>query len=105
VPEVPLDSTSRSLGILATLLGRFDDAARHFEEALRMNIRMGARPWVAHTEHHYSEMLAARGEPHDKPRARELAGRALANYRSLGMDTFAAEAARLEQALGAARAP
>jgi tetratricopeptide (TPR) repeat protein len=42
VPELALDSTSRPLGILATLLGRFEDAAGHFEEALRMNRRDGS---------------------------------------------------------------
>ena len=41
LPELALDSASRPLGILATLLGRFEDAAGHFEEAMQMNERMG----------------------------------------------------------------
>ena len=60
VPELALGSTSRPLGVLATLLGRFDEAAEHFEEALRMNERMGARPWVAHTRTDYARMLLRR---------------------------------------------
>jgi tetratricopeptide (TPR) repeat protein len=104
VPEFTLDSTSRALGLLAALLGRYEDAERHFEEALRMNARMGARPWVAQTEHDYARMLAARGEPGDRERALELAGRALEGYRSLGMDSYAADAARLQRSLEVAPA-
>jgi tetratricopeptide (TPR) repeat protein len=104
VPEVALDATSRPLGILAAMMGRFEDAARHFEEALRMNARMGARPWVAHTEREYARMLAARGAPGDRERGLELAGRALEGYRDLAMDSYAAEAAGLQRSLEAAPA-
>jgi DNA-binding SARP family transcriptional activator/tetratricopeptide (TPR) repeat protein len=104
VPEVALDSVSRPLGILATLLRRFADAERHFDDALRMNTRMGAKPWVAHTEHDYAHMLAARDQPGDRRRALELTARALEGYRSLSMDTFSAEVAQLDRALKAAPA-
>jgi DNA-binding SARP family transcriptional activator/tetratricopeptide (TPR) repeat protein len=89
VPEVALDSVSRPLGLLATLLGRHDDAERHFEDALEMNTRMGAWPWVAHTESAYAELLAARGGPGDAERAGRLAVSARERYRSLGMEAFA----------------
>jgi DNA-binding SARP family transcriptional activator len=85
VPEAALDSTSRALGILATLLGRLDDAAGHFEEALDMNQRMGAVPWLAHTRHAYADMLGVRGGAGDRTRAEELRSQALATYRELGM--------------------
>jgi DNA-binding SARP family transcriptional activator len=100
--EAALGSASRALGMLATVLGRFADAASHYDEALRMNTSMGARPWVAHTEHDYARMLAARGEPGDRERALELARAALERYRSLEMDSFATEARQLEWALGTA---
>lgn len=87
------------------MLGRFADAARHYDDALRMNTSMGARPWVAHTEHDYAQMLAVRGDPGDRERALEFVRRALERYRSLGMDSFAAEATRLERALGAEPPP
>jgi DNA-binding SARP family transcriptional activator/tetratricopeptide (TPR) repeat protein len=102
--EAALGSASRALGMLATVLGRFADAARHYEEALRMNTRMGARPWVAHAEHDYARMLVARGEPGDRERALELTSRSLERYRALGMESFATEATLLERALGAAGA-
>jgi tetratricopeptide (TPR) repeat protein len=85
VPEAALDSTSRPLGLLATLLGRFEDAARHFEEALRMNERMGARPWLAHAQADYAGMLRRRCSKRDRERADELESRARATYRELGM--------------------
>jgi DNA-binding SARP family transcriptional activator/tetratricopeptide (TPR) repeat protein len=79
-------SVSRYLGLLATALGRWDDAAHHFEDAIEMNGRMGARPWLAHTQEDYARMLFARGESGDDERVRELHEQALATYRELGMD-------------------
>ena len=85
VPELALDSVSRPLGMLATLLGRFEDAARHFEEALRMNERMGARPWLAHAQEEYARMLLGRDEGEDRERAEQLLSRAHATYDELGV--------------------
>jgi DNA-binding SARP family transcriptional activator len=85
VPELALDSVSRPLGMLATLLGRFEDAARHFEEALRMNERMGARPWLAHAQEEYGRMLHLRSAEGDRERAEELLSRAQATYEELGV--------------------
>ena len=85
VPELALDSSSRPLGILATLLGRFEDAARYFEEALRMNERMGARPALAHTQEDYARMLLQRSSQGDRERAEKLLSRAQATYQELGM--------------------
>jgi DNA-binding SARP family transcriptional activator len=85
VPELALDSTSRPLGILAALLGRFEDAVPHFEEALRMNERMGARPWLAHAREDYARMLLRRDADGDRERAEKLLGQAHATYDELGM--------------------
>jgi tetratricopeptide (TPR) repeat protein len=93
--ELALDSVSRSLGILATLQGRFEDAARHFQEALRMNERMGARPWVAHTQEDLARMLLRRNANGDREHADELLSRAQATYHELGMQGDAAQAAAL----------
>ena len=78
-------SVSRYLGLLATALERWDDAAGHFEEALALNERMGARPWLARTEDDYARMLLVRGRPGDDERARELRDQALATFSELGM--------------------
>jgi eukaryotic-like serine/threonine-protein kinase len=95
VPELALGSTNQPLGILATLLGRFDDAARHFEEALRMNERMGARPWLAHTQQDHARMLLRRNGPGDRERAEELLSQAQATYHELGMHGDATKSAAL----------
>jgi DNA-binding SARP family transcriptional activator len=100
--EAALGSASRVLGMLATVLERFADAVSHYDDALRMNTSMGARPWAAHTEHDYARMLLARDEPGDRERALQLIRSALECYRNLGMDSFATEATPLEHTLAAA---
>ena len=86
VPELALDSVHRPLGALATLLGRFEDAERHFEQALRMNETMGARPWVAHTQEDHARMLLERNAPGDQERAEQLLSRARATRDELTVD-------------------
>ncbi len=53
-------AASRYLGMLAATLGEFDKAEAHFEHALEMNKRMGARPWLAHTKAEYALLLRRR---------------------------------------------
>jgi hypothetical protein len=95
VPEAIRGSVSRYLGILATTTQRWHDAESHFDEALIMNERTGARPWLAHTQHDYALMLLTRNLPRKRERAHELVGAALATYRDLGMDSSAARTATL----------
>ena len=78
-------SVSRSLGVLAATMSRWNEGARHFEDALDMNAHMGARPWVARTQHDYARMLLARDGPGDRERAGELLDSALARAKELGM--------------------
>ena len=91
-PEVSVGAVARYLGILASTMSRWGDAARHFEDALEMNKRMGARPWLAHTQNDYARMLLARDRPGDRERAQELLEQALATYRELGMEPNAVKA-------------
>ena len=86
-------SMTRYLGLLAMTMERFEDAARHFEDALAMNERMGARPWLAHTRRDYARMLLARDTPGGQERAQTLLDQAVATYRELGMESHAAKAA------------
>ena len=78
-------SVARYLGLLATAIGRLDDAQGHFEEALARNEGMGARPWVAQTQSDYAQMLFARDLAGDAERARHLAEQARATAFELGM--------------------
>jgi len=76
---------SRYLGALAATLERWDDAARHFEDALAMNARMDARPWLAHTQEQYAAMLLARRQSGDREKAAALLDTALGTTCELGM--------------------
>jgi tetratricopeptide (TPR) repeat protein len=89
-------SASRHLGLLATTMGRYDQAARHFEVALAANARMPVRPALARTQHDYAAMLIARGGPGDRRRALELLDAAVATARELGMTALLEQALRLE---------
>jgi tetratricopeptide (TPR) repeat protein len=50
-------AAARYLGLLAATMVRWDDAQRHFENALAMNARMGAKPGLAHTQREFAAML------------------------------------------------
>jgi predicted ATPase/class 3 adenylate cyclase len=67
-------SASRPLGLLATAVGNFDAAARHFEHALEFNVRIKSPLWVAHTEHDYAQTLLRRDHPGDRENALTLLG-------------------------------
>lgn len=84
-PELCRGSVSRELGILAATMSRWTAALRHFEDALEMNSTMGARPWVAHTQHDYARMLWERDEPGDRELAVERLNEASEICRDIGM--------------------
>jgi tetratricopeptide (TPR) repeat protein len=94
-PELCTGAVARYLGLLATTMQRWEAAERHFEDALEMNARIGARPWLAHTQYDYARMLLARDASGDPEQARLLGSQALATYRDLGMHTYAERAAGL----------
>jgi tetratricopeptide (TPR) repeat protein len=104
-PVCAFGSVSRYLGLLASTLGRFRDADSHFQAALEINERMGAHPWVAHTEHDYARMLLARGAEGDETKAVELLGAALATARELGMEPLASTVSALLTELERVEAP
>jgi DNA-binding SARP family transcriptional activator len=89
-PEISLGPICRYLGVLASAIGRWRDAERHFQHAIEFSARIGARPSLGHTQEDYGRMLIERGEPGDAARASELADDALSTYRELGMDSRAA---------------
>jgi tetratricopeptide (TPR) repeat protein len=94
-PDIMTGPVSLYLGILAESMHRRDDAARHFEDAIAMNERIGARPWLAHARRDLAATLLARGRHEDAERAHQLLSQALTSYRELGMQTYAARASAL----------
>jgi hypothetical protein len=93
-PQFCMGSLWRSLGLLAEVLGRIGDAERHFEEAIVVNERMGARPWAAHSRCDLARLLLERNGPGDRRRASELVADARATAEELGI---VALITRLEQ--------
>ena len=83
-------AAARYLGMLATTMGRWAEAEQHFQDALAMNARMGARPWLAHTQYQYATMLLARHHSGDDEQAVLLLDEALATARALGMHALEA---------------
>jgi hypothetical protein len=78
-------SYSLHCGMLAACLGRWEDAQRHFADALTMNERLGARPYVVRTRRAWATMCLDRGGRGDVARARELIAAGCAEAEQLGM--------------------
>jgi ATP/maltotriose-dependent transcriptional regulator MalT len=110
-----LGAVARYLGLLAATRRDWIAAARHFEDALTANTRMGARPLVARTAYDYAAMLLERrdeaGEVGDDgiERARAMLVQAHATATELGMVRLADESHRLLDGMtataGAASSP
>ena len=94
-PEGFRGSISRYLGLLATMTQSWSEAELHYEDALVADARMGARPWLAHTERDYARMLHARNGHGDRERTQVLLDDARMTYRELGMDSYAASSAAI----------
>src|SRR5262249_54100227 len=58
-PEGFRGAIARDLARLAVLIERWDDAEAHFEEALALNAKARALPWLAHTQAGYARRSRA----------------------------------------------
>lgn len=76
---------ARYLGLLSVCLGRLEEAQEYFSSARRACERMGAWPWLAHTEFDQSQLLRRRDHPGDKRRAETWQGSALERARQMGL--------------------
>ena len=98
--EATFGSVTRALGVVASVLERFDAAERHFAFAIETERNMKARPWRAHAQHNLAAMLLRRGAVGDEKRALALLDEARDTYAELGMKSWAA---RASEATGASR--
>jgi DNA-binding CsgD family transcriptional regulator len=88
----------RLLGMLSHTIGKFDQAARHFEDALAFCRKAGYRPELAWSLCDYADTLLQRDQLNDRIRARPLLEEALAISSELGMKPLMQRVtARLEQ--------
>ncbi len=56
-PEISTGPVARNLGLLAATTGRWDDAQRHFDEALEISERIGAQSWLERTRRDSARLL------------------------------------------------
>jgi tetratricopeptide (TPR) repeat protein len=90
-----------ALGLLAVLLGRPEDAVAHFEQAARMELVLGARPYLARTRFEHARALLCRGEAGDRESARRLLTQVVQDAKGMGMAGLAAKAeAQLDELAG-----
>lgn len=103
-------AVSRYLGLLAATLRRWQDAARHFDDALTLHERMRSAPLLASTRCAYADMLAAwnREAPNSARlnHARTLATAVRTSAETLGLAALEERSVRLLDALtGPAASP
>jgi class 3 adenylate cyclase/tetratricopeptide (TPR) repeat protein len=80
-----LGAAARYLGLLAETTGDTATAEGHFRQAVDLNQRMGARPYLAHSLREYGELLLRKGDEESRSQAMELLERAAGIYRTVGM--------------------
>ena len=92
-------AVSHYLGLLAAVLRRWEDAARHFDDALALHGRMRSAPLLARTRCACAEMLVAwnrespdTGRLH---RARDLASAARTSAEALGLTALVERSVRV----------
>ena len=91
----PTPSVAHHLGLLATTLGRYEEADQYFHDALAIHERIGAPHFVARTQLERASMLLRRRGPGDDEQARNLLGQALSTARELGLLNVERRAAAL----------
>ena len=89
-----LISLDRLLGLLANTMGKLNDAAPHFEDALAFCRKAGYRPELAWTCHDYAALRLAQGE---REKALELLDESLAISTELSMRPLMERATALRE--------
>lgn len=96
-PDSCLGAVSRSLGVLAAMLGRWDESTGQFDHAIAMNERTGGRPWLARTQCDYASALLRSGRAGDSERAAELISAASTVAREVGANGLLQRAEKLQK--------
>lgn len=92
---MPLGAADRSIGILHTLLGNFDEAELSFRTGLAVEHGMRSRPFVARSELALARMYSARSGPGDHAKALAVAQAVAREADNLGMAGVRREAGAL----------
>src|SRR5581483_10908806 len=92
----PID---RFLGMLASVMERWEEAERHFRAARAMSERQGSVPATAHIHHDFARMLLKRNQGDDATEAQDLLDSSIALAAQLGMHSLDARARALHESL------
>jgi hypothetical protein len=92
---MPFGPVALRLGMLAALLGRWQEAERHFEVAMERCGRLGARAVTARVLYERARMLLARGSGENRAAAVELLAQAEAICRELDLPGISRRVAAL----------
>jgi eukaryotic-like serine/threonine-protein kinase len=82
---MPFGPVALRLGMVAAMLGRWEEAERHFQLAMERCTQLGAPAITARVLYERSRMLVARGEEADLPTAAELLAQAEGICRELDL--------------------
>jgi tetratricopeptide (TPR) repeat protein len=82
---MPFGPVALRLGMVAAMLGRWEEAERHFQLAMDQCAQLGAPPITARVLYERSRMLISRGEEADLASAAELLARAEGICRELDL--------------------
>lgn len=94
-------AADRLLGMLATVLERWEPARAHFDRAVALDERCGFHTWAAHSRYRLAWMLERRGRKGDLAEARTLLLDLVERCTRLGMRALVARAAALAASLDA----
>jgi class 3 adenylate cyclase/tetratricopeptide (TPR) repeat protein len=89
-------AVDRYLGLLAATVDRLDEAVEHYEAALAIHRRMGARPWLARSRYDLARALLVRDDPGDRERAFSELNDALDAANTIGMPRLVEQALALK---------
>ncbi len=92
-----VSSGDRLLGLLAQTMGKLDQAAAHFEDALVFCHKAGYRPELAWTCHDYADTLFQRRGSGDRVKADALLAESLSICQELGMRPLMERVAALQE--------
>ncbi|MEJ2351920.1 MAG: BTAD domain-containing putative transcriptional regulator [Anaerolineales bacterium] len=90
-----LGAVARYLGILAAAMSDWAAAEQHFQEAIELDTRIGAWPWLGHSQYEYAAMMLNREQDNDRERANALLVEAQSAAHRMGMAYLAQKVSNL----------
>jgi eukaryotic-like serine/threonine-protein kinase len=103
ITTMPFGPVALRLGMVAAMLGRWEEAERHFQLAVQRCTRLGAPAITARVLYEHSRMLVARGEEADLASAVELLARAEGICRELDLPGVGDRVAALAASISTSR--